>query len=68
VRVVPGETALAFYKASNPTDTPITGVSTYNVTPFKAGTCRYSCRYRPSSVGKRRCTRTVCTHRHDDPG
>ena len=37
VRVVPGETALAFYKASNPTDTPITGVSTYNVTPFKAG-------------------------------
>lgn len=37
VRVVPGETALAFYTAFNPTDRPITGVSTYNVTPMRVG-------------------------------
>jgi cytochrome c oxidase assembly protein subunit 11 len=37
VRVVPGETALAFYRAHNPTDKAITGVATYNVTPMKAG-------------------------------
>lgn len=37
VRVVPGETALAFYTAYNPTDKPITGVSTYNVTPMRVG-------------------------------
>eukprot|EP01138_Halocafeteria_seosinensis_P015924 gb/GECG01016251.1/.p1 GENE.gb/GECG01016251.1/~~gb/GECG01016251.1/.p1 ORF type:complete len:324 (+),score=35.63 gb/GECG01016251.1/:1-972(+) len=37
VRVVPGETALAFFRAHNPTKQPITGVSTYNVTPMKAG-------------------------------
>ncbi|XP_076615277.1 cytochrome c oxidase assembly protein COX11, mitochondrial [Chaetodon auriga] len=35
--VVPGETALAFYRAKNPTDKPITGISTYNVVPFDAG-------------------------------
>lgn len=35
--VVPGETALAFYKAKNPTDKPITGISTYNVVPYEAG-------------------------------
>jgi cytochrome c oxidase assembly protein subunit 11 len=37
IRVVPGETALAFYSAYNPTDKPITGVSTYNVTPMRSG-------------------------------
>lgn len=37
VKVVPGETALAFYTAYNPTDQPVTGVSTYNVLPMKAG-------------------------------
>jgi cytochrome c oxidase assembly protein subunit 11 len=37
VKVVPGETALAFYTAHNPTDAPVTGVSTYNVTPMRAG-------------------------------
>lgn len=36
-QVVPGETALAFYTAHNPTDRAITGVSTYNVTPARAG-------------------------------
>jgi cytochrome c oxidase assembly protein subunit 11 len=36
-RVVPGETALAFYTAHNPTDRAVTGVSTYNITPMKAG-------------------------------
>ncbi|XP_064006569.1 cytochrome c oxidase assembly protein COX11, mitochondrial [Pogoniulus pusillus] len=37
IYVVPGETALAFYKAKNPTDKAITGISTYNVIPFEAG-------------------------------
>jgi cytochrome c oxidase assembly protein subunit 11 len=36
-QLVPGETALAFYTAYNPTDVPVTGVSTYNVIPFEAG-------------------------------
>ncbi|KAG5547644.1 hypothetical protein RHGRI_013365 [Rhododendron griersonianum] len=36
VRVRPGESALAFYTAENQSSTPITGVSTYNVTPMKA--------------------------------
>lgn len=35
--LVPGETALAFYTAKNPTDEAITGVATYNVYPPKAG-------------------------------
>ncbi|XP_046855577.1 cytochrome c oxidase assembly protein COX11, mitochondrial-like isoform X2 [Xenia sp. Carnegie-2017] len=37
VKVYAGETALAFYTARNPTDLPITGISTYNVIPFEAG-------------------------------
>ncbi|XP_071964755.1 cytochrome c oxidase assembly protein ctaG-like [Antedon mediterranea] len=37
VKVYPGETALAFYSAVNPTDKPIVGISTYNVVPFDAG-------------------------------
>ncbi|XP_064617704.1 cytochrome c oxidase assembly protein COX11, mitochondrial-like isoform X2 [Liolophura sinensis] len=37
VKVLPGETALAFYTAKNPTDKPIIGISTYNVIPFEAG-------------------------------
>ena len=37
VQVAPGETALAFFRAKNPTDKPITGVATYNVTPMRAG-------------------------------
>lgn len=36
-QLVPGETALAFYTAKNPTDKPVTGISTYNVIPFEAG-------------------------------
>lgn len=36
-QVFPGETALAFYTAKNPTDKPIIGISTYNVVPFEAG-------------------------------
>jgi Cytochrome oxidase assembly factor len=36
-QVSPGETALAFYTACNPTDDPVTGISTYNVIPFEAG-------------------------------
>ena len=31
-----GEEAVAFYSARNPTTAPITGISTYNVTPEKA--------------------------------
>ncbi|KAI8797572.1 cytochrome c oxidase assembly protein COX11, mitochondrial [Biomphalaria glabrata] len=37
VTVYPGETALAFYTAKNPTDKPIIGISTYNVLPYEAG-------------------------------
>ncbi|CAG4950980.1 unnamed protein product [Colias eurytheme] len=37
ITVVPGETALAFYTARNPTDKPVVGISTYNVIPFEAG-------------------------------
>ncbi|MEQ2272453.1 Cytochrome c oxidase assembly protein cox11, mitochondrial [Xenotaenia resolanae] len=37
IYVVPGETALAFYRAKNPTNKPIIGISTYNVVPFDAG-------------------------------
>jgi cytochrome c oxidase assembly protein subunit 11 len=37
VKVVPGETALAFYTAYNPTNRPVTGVSTYNVSPARVG-------------------------------
>ncbi|QEE36362.1 cytochrome c oxidase assembly protein [Octadecabacter sp. SW4] len=32
-----GETGLAFYEASNPTDKPIAGQASYNVTPYEAG-------------------------------
>jgi cytochrome c oxidase assembly protein subunit 11 len=32
-----GETGLAFYEAYNPTDEPIAGRASYNVTPYEAG-------------------------------
>lgn len=32
-----GETGLAFYEATNPTDRPITGTASYNVAPYSAG-------------------------------
>ncbi|CAI5988798.1 unnamed protein product [Closterium sp. NIES-65] len=35
VRVRPGQSTLAFYTAHNKSDKPITGVSTYNVSPMK---------------------------------
>nr|CAG4647502.1 EOG090X0GO2 [Megafenestra aurita] len=37
IKVALGETALAFYTATNRTSKPIDGVSTYNVVPFEAG-------------------------------
>lgn len=37
MKVYPGETALAFYTATNPSDVPVIGISTYNVVPFEAG-------------------------------
>ena len=35
-KVIPGETALAFFKAKNNTSDPIIGISTYSVIPYKA--------------------------------
>lgn len=32
-----GETGLAFYEATNPTDRPIAGTASYNVAPYEAG-------------------------------
>lgn len=32
-----GQTGLAFYEAHNPTDRPIAGQASYNVTPYEAG-------------------------------
>ena len=32
-----GETGLAFYEAHNPTDRPVTGTASFNVTPLSAG-------------------------------
>lgn len=32
-----GETVLAFYEAHNPTDRPVAGSASYNVSPFSAG-------------------------------
>lgn len=37
VRLIPGETALAFYTVKNSAKYPVTGVATYNVYPPKAG-------------------------------
>lgn len=37
LKILVGETALAFYKAYNASDKPVIGVATYNVTPQKAG-------------------------------
>lgn len=37
LKVKASETTLAFYKVYNPTDEAIVGISTYNVTPQKAG-------------------------------
>ncbi|KAM3860031.1 cytochrome c oxidase assembly protein COX11, mitochondrial [Diretmus argenteus] len=37
IYLVPGETALAFYRAKNPTDKPVIGISTYNIVPYEAG-------------------------------
>ncbi len=37
VRVRVGEQALAFYRATNHSDRPVTGIATFNVTPDKAG-------------------------------
>ena len=37
VKVKIGETALAFYEAYNPTNRPVAGSASYNVTPYDAG-------------------------------
>jgi len=37
VNIVPGETCLAFFTAKNNSTRVITGISTYNVTPYEAG-------------------------------
>ena len=37
VKIKIGETALAFYEAYNPTNRPVAGSASYNVTPYDAG-------------------------------
>jgi cytochrome c oxidase assembly protein subunit 11 len=37
IKVLPGETVLASYEVTNLSDRPVVGVSSYNVTPMKAG-------------------------------
>lgn len=37
VKIVPGETALSFFRVTNKSDQAITGVATYNVHPSKVG-------------------------------
>lgn len=37
VDIFPGETALIFYKAKNPTDKHVIGVSTYTIDPYEVG-------------------------------
>ena len=37
LKVKVGETAMAFYRASNPTNRPITGTASFNVAPFDMG-------------------------------
>ena len=37
IKIKPGDTALTFYIAENKTDEAITGISTYNLTPARAG-------------------------------
>ena len=37
VEIKIGETGLAFYEAYNPTDKPVAGSASFNVTPFSAG-------------------------------
>jgi len=37
VDLFPGETALIFYKAKNPTDKHVIGVSTYTIEPYESG-------------------------------
>jgi cytochrome c oxidase assembly protein subunit 11 len=37
VKVLPGQTALVFFKVENLTDKPVIGTATYNVIPAKAG-------------------------------
>ncbi|PRY95606.1 cytochrome c oxidase assembly protein subunit 11 [Hasllibacter halocynthiae] len=37
VEVPIGETAIAFYEATNPLDVPVAGRASYNVAPFEAG-------------------------------
>ncbi len=39
VKVLPGETALAFYTAKNNSDHDLVGIATYNMTPAKVGPC-----------------------------
>eukprot|EP01119_Soliformovum_irregulare_P016588 TRINITY_DN4827_c0_g1_i1.p2 TRINITY_DN4827_c0_g1~~TRINITY_DN4827_c0_g1_i1.p2 ORF type:complete len:160 (-),score=41.04 TRINITY_DN4827_c0_g1_i1:32-511(-) len=37
MQIFPGETTLAVYRTTNNSDTPMTGIATYNVTPMKVG-------------------------------
>ncbi len=49
-----GEVGLAFYEAYNPTDKPVAGTASYNVTPYAAGGgCRHRQLQRDALCGGR---------------
>jgi cytochrome c oxidase assembly protein subunit 11 len=50
-----GETGIAFYEAYNPTDEPVAGTASYNVTPYDAGST--SPRSTASASSTRCCSR-----------
>lgn len=70
MKVVPGETALAFFTAINTTDEAITGISTYNVLPFEVWQLVHILDYAHSSIVYTLTQACVCAamHFHDRAG
>lgn len=53
VKVLPGETALAFYTATNNSDEDIIGIATYNVTPNQVSSTLDSADSEIDDIGNR---------------